>query len=372
MAGPVDLRMPELECRCGGHVSVSFRALDKYSRIGGDLAERVRQRVSQGASLREVQAELEGCLETPLGLRSLNEQVMAFKQAVCSLDTTSVKACPPVVVLDGVWASWMVETGERKLDRKGRLRKHKRKQRVVILVALGIWPDREEWDILAWYIAPEEDEASWTAFLTQLQEAGLKVEAGLKLLIADGAGGIEAARQMVYGQKLPLQRCVFHKIRNVLRDSRCPQGLSHEQKREYKKKVAEDVAAIWEAKSEAEALRRMEAVVQKYQAEQPLAMSTLQRDFEATVQFYRVQRDVALEGKEWPAELLRTSSLLERANREIRRAIRRGCAWPCEEGLGVRVWLGVLGYRRNKGGPSSSLVYEVAEGALMRARSISP
>jgi hypothetical protein len=353
-------------------VSLSFRALDKYRRIGDDVAERVRQRVSQGASLREVQAELEGYLETPLGLRSLNEQVMAFKQAVYSIDTTSVKACPPVVVLDGVWASWMVETGASKLDRKGRLRKHKRKQRVVILVALGIWPDRKEWDILAWYIATEEDEANWTAFLTQLQEAGLRVEAGLKLLIADGAGGIEAARQMVYGPRLPMQRCVFHKIRNVLRDTRCPQGLSREQKTDYKRKLAEDVAAIWEAKSEAEALRRMEAVVESYQAEQPLAMSTLQRDFEKTLQFYGVQREAALSGKEWPAELLRTSSLLERANREIRRAIRRGCAWPCEQGLRVRVWLGTLSYRRSRGGLDSCVVYRAAEAALIKAKPISP
>jgi transposase-like protein len=317
-----------------------------------------------------VQAELESYLETPLGLRSLNEQVLAFKQAVYSID--SAAECPPVVVLDGVWASWMVETGESKPDSKRRLRKLKRKQKVVILVALGIWPDRKEWDILAWYIATEEDEANWTAFLSQLQESGLKVEAGLKLLIADGAGGIEAARQMVYGQKLPLQRCVFHKIRNVLRDVRCPQGLSREQKVAHKRKLTEDLAAIWEAESEAEALRRMEAVVDSYQAEQPLAMSTLQRDFEATVQFYRVQREAALDGKEWSAGLLRTSSLLERANREIRRAIRRGCAWPSEEGLGVRVWLGALGYRRNKGGPDSCVVYKAAEAALIKATPISP
>ena len=372
LGGLLELRVPELECRCGGHVSLSYSALEKYSRIGGDVAQRVRQRVSQGASLREVQAELEEQLATPLGLKTLNQRVLEFRAAVGSIERTMVEDCPPVVVVDGVWATWMVAVGESQRDRKGRLRQRKRKQKVVILVALAIWPDREEWDIVGWYLAAKEDEASWTAFLSQLQEAGLTQEKGLRLLIADGAGGIEAAHQMVYGAKLPLQRCVFHKIRSVLGDTSSPEGLSRGEGREQKRKLAAEVAGIWQAESEAEACRRMAAVVANYQSEQPRAMATLERDFGATVLFYGVQREAALEGKQWPARLLRTSSHLERANREIRRAIRRGCAWPSEPGLGVRVWLGVLGYRRKSKSRNSSVVSKVAEEALSGAQSISP
>jgi len=122
---------------------------------------------------------------------------------------------------------------------------------------------------------------------------------------------------------------------------------------------------------EEEALGRVAAVVAKYQLEQPEAMLTLQRDFGATLSFYEVQREAAREGKEWPARLLRTSSLLERANREIRRAIRRGCAWPTKPGLDIRVWLGVLGYRRHKGDAECTLVYKVVEAALASAGGIS-
>jgi len=369
LGGVLTLQVPQVECGCGGHVAVSYQGLEKWGRIGSDVGEKVRQRVSQGASLREVQAELASQLQTGVGLRSLNEQVLALEAAAGGLDRSKLKECPPVVLLDGVWATWMVETGRSKTDRKGRQRKVKKSQRVVILVALGIWPEREEWDILAWSVAPAEEETCWSAFLTQLQEAGLQPERGLRLLIADGAGGIEAARQMVYGPQVPLQRCVFHKIRNVLQDIRGPQGIGRPEKQEYKRQLAQEVADIWQAGTAAEALGRMAAVVAKYQAEQPDAMATLQRDFGATLSFYGVQREAALAGKEWPARLLRTTSLLERANRAIRRAIRRGCAWQTDAGLQIRVWLGLLGYRRRKG---DALVYQVVEAALMQPSLISP
>ena len=276
-----------------------------------------------------------------------------------------------MVVLDGVWAPWVVETGRAKKDKQGRLRKEKKRRQVVVLVSLGIWPEREEWHILAWYIAMAEDEANWTAFLTQLQEAGLGPEKGLKLIIADGAGGIEAARQMVYGPAVPLQRCIFHKIRNVLKELRWEKGLSRQERQECKQRLVQAVAQIWDGANESAALGRMAAVVGKYQTEQPEAMATLQRDFEATLSFYKVQREAALQGKPWPARLLRTTSLLERANRAIRRAIRRGCAWPSKEGLNIRVWLGTLGYRRHKGDAAGPLVYRMAEAALARAGGIS-
>jgi hypothetical protein len=96
-------------------------------------------------------------------------------------------------------------------------------------------------------------------------------------------------------------------------------------------------------------------------------MTTLQRDFKDTLPFYMVQREAALEGKLWSSRLLRTTSLLERANREIRGAIRRGCAWQSKEGLNIRVWLGILGYRRHKGDSDCLSVYEMAETALARA-----
>jgi len=371
MGGVITLSVPEIECSCGGYVAVSYRALEKWSRIGGDVGERVRQRISQGASLREIEEELGEQLQTGIGLKTLNDAVMALEKAACELDTTKLEECPPVVVLDGIWATWMVETGRTRKDKKGRRRKVKRGQKVVVLVALGIWPEREEWKILAWHIAPGEDEANWSAFLTQLQEAGLKVERGLKLMIADGAGGIEAARQMVYGPGVRLQRCVFHKVRNVLKALRWERGMARQEKQEYRQRVAQEVSGIWDGQSEAEALERMRAVVDKYQLEQPEAMATLQRDFEATLPFYRVQGEAASEGKLWPARLLRTTSLLERANREIRKAIRRGCAWQSKGGLNIRIWLGSLGYHRHKGDSQCPSVYKMAQTALAQALPIS-
>jgi len=117
LGGALTLRVPEVECSCGGYVSVNYRALEKWSRLGGDIGERVRQRISQGASLREIEEELEEHLQTDIGQKTLNDEVMALEKGACALDTTKLEECPPVVVVDGIWATWMVETGRTKQDK---------------------------------------------------------------------------------------------------------------------------------------------------------------------------------------------------------------------------------------------------------------
>ena len=50
LGGVLTLAVPAGECGGGGYVAVNYRALVKWRRIGGDIGEKVRQRVSQGAS----------------------------------------------------------------------------------------------------------------------------------------------------------------------------------------------------------------------------------------------------------------------------------------------------------------------------------
>ena len=62
-------------------------------------------------------------------------------------------------------------------------------------------------------------------------------------------------------------------------------------------------------------------------------MATLQRDFEQTIAYY------ALEGV--ARELVRTTSLLERTNREFRRKFRQACCFSSLTGAEVSISLQV-------------------------------
>jgi len=66
------------------------------------------------------------------------------------------------------------------------------------------WPERrkERWPL------------EWERFLADLYKRGLTGE-GLDMICVDGGSGLLAALPMVY-DKIPVQRCWAHKIRNVL------------------------------------------------------------------------------------------------------------------------------------------------------------
>jgi hypothetical protein len=72
-----------------------------------------------------------------------------------------------------------------------------------------------------------EDKENWEALLTQMWTQGITPERGLRLLVGDGAAGLEQARRTVYWD-VPFQRCTFHKLRNIWRDIVVPDYLEGE------------------------------------------------------------------------------------------------------------------------------------------------
>ena len=69
------------------------------------------------------------------------------------------------------------------------------------------------------------------------------------------------------------------------------------------------------------------------QAQAPKTVATLERDFEQTIAYFR------LEGL--PRELIRSTSLLERTNRELRRKFRQACCFGSLKGARVAIYLQV-------------------------------
>lgn len=85
--------------------------------------------------------------------------------------------------------------------------------------------------------------------------------------------------------------------------------------RENRKLLMKEASAIYQAPTDSEARTRLQAWVQQWQGCAPDAVATLQRDFEATIVFYRLETVT----REW----IRTTSLLERANRAFRTKFRQ-------------------------------------------------
>ena len=82
------------------------------------------------------------------------------------------------------------------------------------IVALGITITGEKLALGVWD-GSSENAAVAAALLADLVDRGLDVEQGM-LFVIDGSKGLRKAIRQVFGNDVPVQRCVVHKQRNVL------------------------------------------------------------------------------------------------------------------------------------------------------------
>jgi putative transposase len=127
---------------------------------------------------------------------------------------------------------------------------------------------------------------------------------------------------------IPHQRCLFHKLRNLWQAIALPQGLSKAETLARKRDLMRQLRAIFYAPTQIEAHRRRDAFCTQWATDQPALVAILGRDWDDSVAFHRV----LLAFPSWPHQRLRTTSLLERVNRSLRRLFRAAGAFHSEAG----------------------------------------
>jgi transposase-like protein len=362
--GQIEFEMPQVECECGGGVRVAYKVLKPRQRIWKDLEAEFRSAYGYRQSLRAIKGRYDVILGGSLGLRTINSRVQAVAECVPVWQQTEMRNPPPVVRLDGIWITLMEATEARKVDELGRNRVVKVGKRVPILVAQGVWPSTGHQEVVGWVIGDGEDADSWSDLIFQLRQRGVRVEE-LQLLIADGSSGLEALRQSKFPQ-VPFQRCIFHKLKNLRQALQEPQGLNRDQVRAFKQDFLREAAQIWQACSEKEAWQAQKAFCLKWCEKQPKAIAILEDHFELTISFYQAHTNAAQRGEDWPLELLRTTSHLERLNRQIRRRLDEAVLFQSRDGLNACLYLNqvfcqAFGSSLTPGTWSNSIEHQLAE-----------
>lgn len=171
----------------------------------------------------------------------------------------------------------------------------------VMLCAVGIRDDGKA-DILGFTIARAEAEASWEQFLSSLLARGLDSRQ-CKLLIADDGGGLRAAKDKLLPH-IPLQVCIVHKMRNVMAKT----------SKKHRSAVIAGVKDIYASQTKEEATTKAQALVKQWYASEKAAMESLRFHFEDTVTYMDFPEE------DWSK--LRTSNVVERLFREVRRRIK--------------------------------------------------
>jgi len=304
-----DLQVPMLECQqCQHDVICSFSILEKYQRFWLDLDQDVLFSSGLCQSLREISQRWSATVGGSVGLRTINERINQIEPLLLQAHRDPITDVPTVVQLDGIWLTIQSQSEKEKPDRRKRRRKERTGQRVVVLVALGFWNDGSgRREILDWEIAKSEEHTEWEKLLNRLWERGVRPERGLQMVVRDGSGGLGEALAFVYGSTVLEQRCLFHKLRNVADKARSE--LKGEEKREERKQLLKQASMIYQAESAAQARERLARWAENWRDQAPKAVATMERDFEQTLVYYSLE-SVA---REW----IRTTSLLERTNRQL-------------------------------------------------------
>lgn len=179
---------------------------------------------------------------------------------------------------------------------------------VAVLVAIGV-SETGHRQILGTSIALSEQEAHWRDFLRSLQKRNLH---GVRLFVSDAHEGLKAARKAVF-PSVPWQRCQFHLQQNA---------QAYVPKQEMKKEVATDIRNIFNAPMAEEAQRLLDQLLERYKKSAPRLASWAETNIPEGLTVFQ-----------FPSEhrrRIRTSNVLERVNKEIRRRTRVATIFPNE------------------------------------------
>jgi transposase-like protein len=279
--GRLEIRMPRIR-------GIRYRSevIPRYKQRAADVDEALRRIFLYGVSTRRVAEAVEPILGERVSAQTISNIAKSLDEEVKRFHSRGIQDRYLYLFLDGIVLKVKTGIGSRKK---------------VILVAYGIRVDGRR-EVIEFRVVNSESENKWIGFLEDLRNRGLRGEA-LGLIITDGHRGLEKAVEFVY-PLVKRQRYWAHKLRNV---------ANYLKKKDLKRCINE-ARRIYDANSRREAIRFYKQWAERWRAEYPKAVRCIEKDLEELLNFYYTPRQMWVK--------LRTTNVVERAFREVRRRTR--------------------------------------------------
>jgi putative transposase len=285
-AGEVTLTVPKLR-------SLPFETaiIERYRRRESSVEEALIEMYLAGVSVRRVEDITQALWGTRVSASTVSDLNQKIYGKINEWRERPLVGDFPYVFLDGLWLkrSWGGEV-----------------KNVSVLVAIGVAQSGYR-EILAVSDGAKEDTASWTNFLREMKQRGLK---GVELFVSDKCLGL-VENLADFFPEAKWQRCVVHFYRNVW--TAVPTGKV--------KEVAAMLKAIHAQEDAKAAKEKALQVVEKLRLMRlAKAAEIVENGIDETLSYY------AMPPEHW--RCLRTNNPLERLMREIRRRTRVVGAFP--------------------------------------------
>lgn len=255
----------------------------------------------RGTSTRAVAEELRSAIGAKMSHSTVSTITNALEPVIRAWETAPIPAGIRYLFLDALYLP---------VRRPGFTSKQ------ALLLAIGVdGEDRRH--VLGFALGDRETKESWSSLIQDLLGRGLDRQA-LRLVISDEHKGIESAVAELLA--LPHQLCVVHLERNV---------KHRVASRDWKAVLADFQRVFW-AESREEAARALGALEGRWGTRYPAAVQLVTRRFQDHIRFFDEPQRL------WT--LLRSTNLIERFNRELRRRLNPAGAMHSELEVGKLVW----------------------------------
>lgn len=278
--GNLLLKIPQVR----GDVRFQPSAIDKGLRSERALKVAIAEMYIQGVSTRKVTSILE---------------------KMCGLEVSSTQVSNASKLLDKELEKWR----NRPLGKIIYLQMDARYEKVrqdgmvlscSVLIATGVMEDGRR-AVLGTSVSLSEAEIHWRQFLLRLKKRGLH---GVKLITSDDHAGLKSALESVF-PNVPWQRCQVHLQRNA---------VPYVPRISMRKEVASDIRSIFNAPNLEEAQRLLDLNVERYKDKASKLSSWMETNIPEGLTVFSFP--------ESHRKKLRSTNMVERLNREIKRRTR--------------------------------------------------
>jgi transposase-like protein len=243
-------------------------------------------------------------------------RVSRITEDLCGFEVSSSDVSRATALLDKEFQLWRTRPlGQVKylvLDaRYEKVRVEGQVRDCSVLLAVGVTPEGRR-SVLGVSVSLSEAEVHWREFFKSLIERGL---CGIELVTSDAHEGLKEARKACFPGVL-WQRCQFHMMRNA---------LAHVPKEDMKREVLDDLKSVCDSSDEHTAKEQLGRVVRKYQQAAPKLAAWMEENVPQSLAVFRLPPS--------HRRKLRTTNMLERLNKELKRRTRVATLFPNEASL---------------------------------------